>query len=67
MEKKQNKKTEKKFQKLQANSIKIKKEKAFPASRTKQNICMLKEMKQLKKNNEFAKKSLLEKRPNLVK
>ena len=31
------------------------------ASATKQNICMSKEMKQLKKNNEFFNKSLLEK------
>ena len=67
MEKKQNKKTEKKFQKLLANYIKIKKEKEFLASATKQNICMLKQMKQLKKNNEFAKKSLLEKKAKLGK
>ena len=47
--------------------MKIKKEKELLASTTKENICMSKEMKQLKKNNEFVNKSALEKRPNLVK
>ena len=47
--------------------MKIKKEKELLASRTKENICMPKEMKQLKKNNAFVHKSLLEKRPNFAK
>ena len=55
MEKKQNKGTEKKFQKPSAKYIKIKKENEILASATKENICMSKEMKQLKKNNEFVK------------
>ena len=61
MEKKQNKETEKKFQKLSAKCIKMKEKIELLASATKQNICMSKEMKQLKKNNEFFNKSLLEK------
>ena len=65
--KKQNKKPEEKFQKLLAKYMKIKKEKELLASRTKENICMPKEMKQLKKNNAFVHKSLLEKRPNFAK
>ena len=60
MEKKQIKETEKKFQKPSAKYIKIKKEKELLASETKENICMSKEMKQLKNNNEFVNKSLLE-------
>ena len=55
MEKKQNKGTEKKFQKPSAKYIKIKKENEILASATKENICMSKEMKRLKKNNEFVK------------
>ena len=47
--------------------MKIKKEKELLASRTKENICIPKEMKQLKKNNAFVHKSLLEKRPNFAK
>ena len=67
MEKKQNKETEKKFQKLSAKYIKVKKEKELLASATKENICISKEMKQLKKNNEFVNKSLLEKSAKLGK
>ena len=67
MEKQQNKETEKKFQKLSAKYIKVKKEKELLASATKENICMSKEMKQLKKNNEFVNKSLLEKNAKLGK
>ena len=67
MEKQQNKETEKKFQKLSAKYIKVKKEKELLASTTKENICMSKEIKQLKKNNEFVNKSLLEKNAKLGK
>ena len=67
MEKQQNKETEKKFQKLSAKYIKVKKEKELLASATKENICISKEMKQLKKNNEFVNKSLLEKSAKLGK
>ena len=67
MEKNQNKETEIKFQKLSAKYIKIKKEKELLASATKENICMSKEMKQLKKNNKFVNKSLLEKKAKLGK
>ena len=67
MEKQQNKETEKKFQKLSAKYIKVKKEKELLASATKENICMSKEIKQLKKNNEFVNKSLLEKNAKLGK
>ena len=56
MEKQQNKETEKKFQKLSAKYIKVKKEKELLASATKENICMSKEIKQLKKNNESVNK-----------
>ena len=64
MEKQQNKETEKKFQKLSAKYIKVKKEKELLASATKENICMSKEMKQSKKN-EFVNKLLLEKNAKL--
>ena len=67
MEKKQNKETEKKFQKFLAKYIKIKKEKELLASATKENICISKEMKLLKKNNEFVNKSFLEKKAKLGK
>ena len=66
-EKKQNKETNNKFQKLSAKYIKIKKEKELLASATKENICMSKQIKQLKRNNELVNKSLLEEKAKLGK